>query len=228
MDNLLSAALASGAASFLPSSILDYLFGSMFMSKLPLPDRAMPAVCCLSAAAVFRWAALEDAYCKDAFVRKVYPCCAIPQTAGQASLARARGGRCVAGRERWGDWRCRRGSVCPTDAWKQARKGSSHTTFLYTARNPPLMCYSLSHIYYLYVCVCVCVCVSQSHARIPLSLALTRRSLARPNSLAPTRPRLLPLLTGTTTCVKWCTRACPAQRASSAGSPLYSSAASQR
>ena len=105
MDNLLSAALASGAASFLPSSILDYLFGSMFMSKLPLPDRAMPAVCCLSAAAVFRWAALEDAYCKDAFVRKVYHCCAIPQTAGQASLARARGGRWVAGRERRRDWR---------------------------------------------------------------------------------------------------------------------------
>ena len=121
MDNLLSAALASGAASFLPSSILDYLFGSMFMSKLPLPDRAMPAVCCLSAAAVFRWAALEDAYCKDAFVRKVYHCCAIPQTAGQSSLARARGGRWVAGRERRRDWRCRRGSVCPIDAWKQTR-----------------------------------------------------------------------------------------------------------
>ena len=181
MDNLLSAALASGAASFLPSSILDYLFGSMFMSKLPLPDRAMPAVCCLSAAAVFRWAALEDAYCKDAFVRKVYHCCAIPQTAGQASLARARGGRWVAGRERRRDWRCRRGSVCPTDAWKQARKGSSHTTFLYTARNPPPnVLLPLAHI--LSVCVCVCVCPNHMRAFLSRSPSLADRSLSLTHS----------------------------------------------
>ena len=65
----------------------------MIVSKFPLPDKAMPAVGCLSAATVIRWAALEEAYCKDAFVRKVYHCCAIPQKAGQDSLARARSGR---------------------------------------------------------------------------------------------------------------------------------------
>eukprot|EP00947_MAST-08B_sp_MAST-8B-sp1_P000081 g81.t1 len=84
---------SSAAAHYMPSTIRDYIFGSMFTSQVPIHPALLPVTCCLSAAAVFRWAALEEAHCRDPFVRKVYHCCAIPHDAGQESLARAREGR---------------------------------------------------------------------------------------------------------------------------------------
>jgi hypothetical protein len=61
-----TALVPASILQLMPSSIVEYLFGSMLIwpARSMFPDRLLPLICCINSAAVFRFSAMSPENCK--------------------------------------------------------------------------------------------------------------------------------------------------------------------
>ena len=90
-----TALVPASILQLMPSSIVEYLFGSMLIwpARSMFPDRLLPLICCINSAAVFRFSAMSPENCKHPFVNRVYRSAGYSTEASQRSLASAQSGR---------------------------------------------------------------------------------------------------------------------------------------